>query len=161
MHVQKCFILRQRAINHTRTQSSKLHTPHYTRNFSANLIYQLIWNKQKIFWAACYQTKLKFAKKYGTKPVKINHLYKQANKNYKLFKQATETTIEAMLYKYYLENKQNVAYFGSANLYYQKSCNFIFLISAISQRSHTFTNCGWRHRWYASLHASWLSAHLK
>lgn len=67
---------------------------------------------------------MKFAKKYGTKPVKINHLYKQqANKKYKLFKQATETTIEAMLYKYYLENKK-VAYFSSRNLYYQKVMQF-------------------------------------
>lgn len=48
-------------------------------------------------------------KKYGTKPVKINHLYKKKkNKTTKItnsLKQATETTIEAMLYKYYLENK--------------------------------------------------------
>lgn len=47
-------------------------------------------------------------KKYGTKPVKINHLYKtnKQTKNTNSLKQATETTIEAMLYKYYLENKK-------------------------------------------------------
>lgn len=46
-------------------------------------------------------------KKYGTKPVKINHLYtNKQTKNTNSLKQATETTIEAMLYKYYLENKK-------------------------------------------------------
>lgn len=52
--------------------------------------------------------KIEICQKYGTKPVKINHLYKQTRKTYKLFKQATETTIETMLYKYYLENKQKM-----------------------------------------------------
>lgn len=55
---------------------------------------------------------MKFAKKYGTKPVKINHLYKkQDDKKYKLFKTSNgnhhRSDVVQVLFR------KQVAYFGS------------------------------------------------
>lgn len=97
---------------------------------------------------------MKFAKKYGTKPVKINHLYKK-NKTTKItnsLKQATETTIEAMLYKYYLANKQLISVAAIYTISKTKSCNFISFTSAISHKLYNSSG-RWRHRWHASLRA--------
>lgn len=89
----------------------------------------------------------------------------QNKKNTNTLTQATETTIEAMLYKYYLEKK--VAYFGSSNLYCHSMQFHLFFAP---QPFQTFTpqSTDERHlfvknnsEFHATLHTSELIASLK